>query len=55
MFVTESRIALERRVRDTLKATSEVIHVFEIYLQNTTRLLVDETRDTHFHSEQDDE
>ena len=29
-----------------MKATNEVTHVFEEYFQDTTRLLIDETRDT---------
>ena len=46
VYVTESRITWERKVRDTMKATNEVTHVFEEYFQDTTRLLIDETRDT---------
>jgi hypothetical protein len=29
-----------------MKVTNEMTHVFKEYFQNTTRLLVDETRDT---------
>jgi len=42
--VTESWITLEWRVRDMMKATSKVTHVFKEYFQ-TMCLHVDETRD----------